>query len=395
MRSGFQVEYDRGTNIISELLTIAESLGEDMLTEASATDRTDSFPSETFRKIAEAGLLKAVFPKKFGGAGLGIESATTVELLTLLKILGHGNLVVGRIYEGHFNAAQLICEYGTGEQIERFSSDAVNENHIFGVWNTEAGDGVKIRKLGGGKIILEGAKTFASGIGYVDRPIVTGRTENGGWQMFVASLEKIVAPTDDSFWQPIGMRSSRSFRIDFSGVEITENDLIGAPDDYYRQPFFSGGAIRFAAVQLGAAERLFDLTRKFLRELNRTEDAFQQMRLGEAAIALESGNLLLEKSARIFDQFSASKNPSKIERILSYAGMTRTAVERICQELIIVSTRSIGSRGLLKPYHFERIIRDLTMYLRQAAPDATLTGIGRYVLESDAPNAKLWRDNDE
>ena len=81
--------------------------------------------------------------------------------------------------------------------------------------------------------------------------------------------------------------------------------------------------------------------------------------------------------------------------VLSYAGMTRTAIERICQDAIIAATRSIGSRGLLKPHHFERIIRDLTMYLRQAAPDATLTGIGRYVLEIDAPNKRLWQNDDE
>ncbi len=178
----------------------------------------------------------------------------------MLKTLGYGNLVVGRIFEGHFNAAQLICEYGNEQQIKRFSIDAFTENHLFGVWNTEAGDGVKIIPAGNGKFRLEGAKIFASGVGFVTRPIVTGRLpEGGGWQMFVAPMDEIETKIDDSWWKPIGMRSSRSFRVDFTGIEITENQLIGKADDYYRQPFFSGGAIRFAAVQLGAAELLFDI----------------------------------------------------------------------------------------------------------------------------------------
>ncbi len=392
MKSGIQTKYAPVEKSVTELLSIAEEMSNDISQEARTTDRTDSFPSETFAKLAQNDLLKAVFPKHYNGSGLGIEGDSSYELLTLLKSFGYGNLVVGRIYEGHFNAAQLINEFGTAQQNERFASEAIDGNHIFGVWNTEAGDGVKIFPHGERKYRLEGAKTFASGVGYVNRPIVTGRTPEGGWQMFVVPLDAVETKVDDSWWNPIGMQSSRSFRVDFTGVILGEDELIGTPDDYYRQPFFSGGAIRFAAVQLGAAEKLFDLTRGFLRELNRTDDAFQQMRLGEMAIAIESGVLLMRESAAIFDDYLRDKNPSKIAAVLSYAGMMRTAIERVCQDVMVAATRCIGSRGLLKPYHFERVIRDLTMYLRQAAPDATLTGIGKHVLQSEARSVDLWRD---
>lgn len=393
MTTGFQ---KKRASSIAEFIRAAQDISTNALREAAATDSTESFPAETFAELARAGIVQAVFPTKYAGGGLGTENKTTVQLLTLLKTLGYGNLVVGRIFEGHFNAAQLICEYGTEQQIEGFSIDAFTENHLFGVWNTEAGDGVKIIPTGNGKFRLEGAKTFASGVGFVTRPIVTGRLpEGGGWQMFVAPMNQIETKIDDSWWKPIGMRSSRSFRVDFTGVEITENELIGKPDDYYRQPFFGGGAIRFAAVQLGAAELLFDLTREFLRELRRTDDAFQQARLGEMAIAVETGNLLLEKAAAIFDEYLIDKNELKIAKILNYAGIFRTAIEKICQDVMILAERSIGSRGLMKPYHFERVIRDLKMYLRQAAPDATLAGIGKNVLESDVSSRKLWRDENE
>ena len=395
MKSAIQTKYAPAEKSIAELLSIAEEMSDDVSDEARTTDRTDSFPAETFKELARNGLLKSVFPKNYGGNGLGIESGTSYELLTLLKLFGYGNLVVGRIFEGHFNAVQLINEFGTPRQLESFAVEAIQENHIFGVWNTEAGDGVEISPCGGGKHRLEGAKTFASGVDYVNRPIVTGRLPDGGWQMFVVPMDAVETKIDDSWWNPIGMQSSRSFRVDFTGIELSENDLIGKPNDYYRQPFFSGGAIRFAAVQLGAAESLFDLTRKFLRELNRTEDAFQQMRLGEMAISVENGNLLMRESAKIFDEYLRGKNPSKIGEVLNYAGMMRTAIEQSCHDVTLRATRSVGSRGLLKPYHFERVIRDLTMYLRQAAPDATLTGIGKFVLETDRKNVRLWRDRNE
>lgn len=381
-------------NKFSELLDRAREISGEALFEAAETDNSESFPAQTFKRLAEKGILEAVIPEKFGGLGLGTKAGTTVGLLTLLKILGYGNLVVGRIFEGHFNAWQLIGEYAEKEGFEKLAEDSFQKKHLSGVWNTEAGDGVKIFRSNEREFRLEGAKTFASGVGFVDRPLVTGRTETGGWQMFVAEMDEMKTAIDDSWWKPLGMRSSRSFRVDFSGAEISAKSLVGRPDDYYRQPFFSGGAIRFAAVQLGAAELLLDLTRRFLRELGRTEDAFQQMRLGEMTIAVESGNLWLVRAAKIFDEYLFEKNPSLESKVLNYAGMMRTEIERICQSVMIGCERSIGSRGLLQPYHFERVMRDLKMYLRQAAPDAALAGVGKFVLDSDERIEKFWSDDE-
>ena len=363
--------------------------------EAAATDHIDGFPVETFEKLTNAGLLEAVIPENFGGKGLGITAGTTYKLLKLLKQLGYGNLVVGRIFEGHFNAWQLICEYGQNNQINKIADAAREYKHLFGVWNTEAGNGIRLISGDENNFYVQGAKTFASGVGFVNRPIVTGKLPDNGWQMFVAPMDKIEPEIDNSWWKPLGMKSSRSFRVDFSGVKIDRENFIGKADDYYRQPFFSGGAIRFAAVQLGAAELLFDLTREFLRELNRTEDAFQQMRLGEMAIAVESGNLWLAGAAKQFDQYLSKRDGQNLDSLLHYAGMMRTAVEQICQNVMLNCERSIGSRGLMKPYHFERVMRDLTMYLRQAAPDATLTGIGNFALKSEKTSRSLWQDDDE
>ena len=57
---------------------------------------------------------------------------------------------------------------------------------------------------------------------------------------------------DRDFWHPLGMESSGSFAVNFGAALLTDDDLIGAPGDLYRDPLFYGGAIRFAAVQAGA-----------------------------------------------------------------------------------------------------------------------------------------------
>lgn len=375
--------------LFSELDEAAEFCG----TEAARVDADEGFPVETFRLLADKNFYSAPLAARFGGAGLGIENGTTLPLLLLLKRIGSLNLAVGRVYEGHINALQLIDAYGTTAQIERFARDARDENRLFGVWNTEAaGGGVKIFPNGKNCFRLEGAKTFASGSGFVTRPFVNCALPDGGWQMCVVPLESVETNVDRTWWRPLGMRATRSFRVDFTGVEICRENLIGKAGDYYRQPYFSGGAIRFAAVQLGGAEALFDETRKFLQMQNRTEDSYQRARLGEMAMRVESGNGWLRGAARIFDDYLSDKDDRKIERVLAYAAMTRTAIEQICQDVMLFCERSVGARGLMRPLPFERIIRDLTIYLRQPAPDATLDSIGKFVLENTEPARDLWKN---
>ena len=270
---------------------------------ASLLDKRGIFPVEEFQQIANAGLLAAPLSRQLGGLGLGFETGHTEELLMLLKEIGRGNLVIGRIYEGHVNALQLIQTFGTVEQIEAYAADA-RQDKIFGVWNAEDADGVKIIPLDNGKYRLEGSKTFCTGCGHVERPFVNGKLPDGSWQMCIVPMDEVETIVDPDWWQPSGMRATVSYKVDLTGVEVEQKSLIAQPGDYFRQPWLSGGVIRFAAVQLGGAEALFNVTRQYLQKLDRCGHPFQQQRLGQMAIAIESGNLWLQGAAQLVDNYA-------------------------------------------------------------------------------------------
>ncbi len=356
--------------------------------QAPATDTDGDFPTDAFTWLSEAGALAVTLP----GHALDLTKPNMARLLNLLKRIGAANLAVGRVYEGHINALQLIHLHATPAQQRRWQNDVALHNRLFSVWNTQADNGIRIHTLGNGQYRLEGAKTFCSGAGWVSRPLITGELVGGpkrGWQMVVVPTETVQPlPEDRRFWQPLGMRASASFRLDFTGVEIAEEDLLGQPGAYYRQPHFSGGAIRFAAVQLGGAEALFDATKAYLTELGRTGDVFQQTRLAEMAYLIESGNQWLQTAGTKTDAWLSQGETA--ETIVAYANMTRTAIEEICLRVMPLAEKSVGARGLMRPLPFERIHRDLTFYLRQPAPDATLTDIGRYVLTHTTDANDLW-----
>ena len=401
----------------ASVVAAAARLAPRLLAQAAATDTIGGFPTQEMSWLREAGLLTAALPPGLGGAGLG-EPAAAAALLQTLYHVGRGNLAVGRLWEGHVNALLLIRCFGSPAQLARAAADA-RAGHVFGVWNTEnPADGVRLEPLAGepGRYRLRGAKTFASGAGYITRPVLTGAlaapptpplrrdqapaplaapvaTPPTGWQLVLLRADELPPVLDRSFWRPLGMRATASFRADFTGLEMGAEDLIGRPDDYYRAPWFGGGAARFAAVQLGGAAAVFDETRRFLRRLGRTDDPYQRQRLGQLLALHETGQLWLRGAAEhaaLPPTPPAEPLPTgRLEALAAYANTFRTVVEENCLDTLRLAERCVGARGLLQPEPFERLHRDLTHYLRQPAPDAVLADAGRFALGSDKPGYQL------
>lgn len=368
-------------------LLFPQQVFEQIAANAPLIDKEGNVPTEAFEWMHNAGMLQVTLPDQ----PLDNAGNHTPALLHLLLQTGMANLAVGRIYEGHINALLLAHLYATEKQKETWYED-VRQGKLFGVWNTQDAEGIKIHDTGDGQYRLEGCKTFCSGAGLVQRPLITGELispHKKGWQMCIIPVEQVAEiPIDKSFWRPLGMRASASYRLNFSGVLLQEKDLLGQPDAYYSQPYFSGGAIRFAAVQAGGAKAIFRETFAYLKSLGRTSDPFQKARLAEIAWLVESAEQWLQAAGQKGDEWKAQRGTA--DKVVAYANMTRTAIEEICLRTMQLAERCVGARGLLQPGPIERIHRDLTLYLRQPAPDASLTGIADYAFTQNEID-ELWK----
>ena len=332
--------------------------------------------------LRESGLLKIVLP----GETLDFKTPNMHGLLTLLKAIGKANLSVGRIYEGHINTLYLIHLYADEEQRENWYEGVLKQDHLFGVWNTQAQNGIQFT-AGSNGFIIEGSKTFCSGAGLVDRALITGNIDSGdrkGWQMTIIDMSKIADERiDRKSWNPLGMKASASYTIDFSGYVSTAADFISTPGIYLTQPYFSGGAIRFAAVQLGGAEAIAEHTINYLKSLERTDDPIQRLRISNMMTQLVSGRIWLSEAAKNYDRWSDTEGFE--HDLIAFANMTRTMIEDICLRIMDESNKCVGARGLMPPYQLERIFRDLTFYLRQPAPDATRLNVADFFIKNQDP----------
>ncbi|KQP29747.1 acyl-CoA dehydrogenase [Methylobacterium sp. Leaf104] len=359
---------------------------------ADGLDRDGGFPAEDVAHAHAAGLLAAPLPVALGGAGLDAPHRAPV-LADLLAQVGRGSLALGRLYEGHVNALALVLRYAEPAVAERLAAD-VRAGHLFGVWNTQPqAGGLSLQDVGdlgldpaGEPWILTGVKSFASGAGAVTRPLVTARRPDGRQQMLVVDLEPGTR-ADLSGWRAQGMRASTSGVLDFTGLPAGPDSFIGGPDDYFSEPHFSGGAWRFAAVQLGGIEAVFDALRSHLRTTGRGGDPHQAARLGEAAIAVEGARLFVGHAARL-----AADPEAEPDRVIAYVNLTRLAVERAGLDVLERAQRSVGLAGFLSPHPLERLTRDLATYLRQPGPDRALTSAAAHVLAEGRPADLLWRN---
>jgi len=305
----------------------------------------------------------------------GVPIAGRAAELLALRLVGARDLSVGRLYEGHLNGAQLVGRHGTAEQRARALAD-IAAGHVFGVWNTQESDNPVRIAARGDRFVLAGAKTWASGAGTITRPLVTALRDDGTTQLCLLPMETLRTAIDASVWRPHGMQRSDSFRISLDGIELAMEDMVGAPQVYERQPWFWGGAWRYAAVQSGAIERLFLETAAYLRARKRDTDAFQRVRLAEIRIAFHGCVHWLDAASAAWRDFDASETSANAARVIDVVDMARTAVETAAVDTIARVLRSVGASGLVEPHPFSRLVRDLEMYLRQPAPDAALVRVG-------------------
>lgn len=322
---------------------------------ADAVDAAAAFPAADIADLAKCGLIAAC---------VDLLDATA---LPVLSTIGGASLTVGRLFEGHLNAVKLSRRYGDGSVAAILDGEAA-AGRISGVWNAERGSGVTATRVRGG-YRLSGGKIHCSGAGTVQRPVVTARID-GETLMLLPDLADVSDRIDLTVWRASGMRGTATGSVDFDGVEVSDAAVIGEPGDYYRAPWFSGGAWRVIAVQRGGLDRIMALHAERLR----TDDPVMRARFAVAAGAHEGARLLVAEAAR-----RAETPNDEPEAIVAYVDLARGAFETAALTVIEATRRNVGLSTFIAPDPLDRCLRDLETYLRQPFLDASRDHAARWL----------------
>ena len=293
------------------------------------------------------------------------DAASLLALLRLLYTVGREDLPLGRLFEGHVDAVQIVARYGTAQQV-RALSDAICGGAILGVWNADL-SGEPLRWDGA---LLNGGKSFASGAGILSHALVTVDSA-AGRQLLLLDLAMAVPEIDHDFWRVAGMQRSETHIVRWQDAPVGLDAAIGAPGDYVREPWFSGGALRFVAVQAGGIARLVDVVRDYLVTAGRAADPHQAGRLARLFGLAEASNAAIRRAAEGWFADEAARLP--------LVAAARAATYAAGGEAIALAQEAVGVASLFVDHPLSGTMTDLAMYLRQPGPDAQRMQVGAAV----------------
>lgn len=287
-----------------------------------------------------------------------------LHLLRTLYDLGRRDLPLGRLFEGHIDALQIITRYAAAGIAKEMQAAARN-GATFGVWN--AGLSGEPLRIADGRLC--GGKSYASGAGVLSHALVTV-DRDAGPQLLLLNLDRVRPEIDRSWWDVVGMSRSQTHIVRWQDAVFDADAFIGQPGDYTREPWFSGGALRFVALHAGGVAALFDHVRDHLIATDRAGDPHQTARLAELfALADLTASAVAKTAATWFDEADAVRLPR--------VAATRLQVADMAQRASVLAQDAVGLQGLFHAHPLSSALTDLMVYLRQPAPDAQRARVGK------------------
>ncbi|WP_094075583.1 acyl-CoA/acyl-ACP dehydrogenase [Notoacmeibacter marinus] len=292
------------------------------------------------------------------------DEAAMDALLHRLFRAGRHDIALGRLFEGHVDALQILSRYGSEEDLQSLRAGE-NEHPVLGVWNAEGPD----HRLTFDGDRITGGKSYASGAGILSHALVTTSAGTPAVQLHLVDLKGASPETDESWWNVSGMKQSATHRVSWQGAKARP---IGSPGDYEREPWFSGGALRFTAVQAGGIAGLTDAVRNHLVTLHRQDDPVQQRRLAELFGLASAATATVRQTGREIVRGDDEEGGAKVAN-------ARNLIYRFGEEAIAIAQRACGTAAYFRDNPVCRFAQDLGMYIRQPGPDAQCAKVGKAV----------------
>jgi alkylation response protein AidB-like acyl-CoA dehydrogenase len=358
---------------------------------AAHYDQAAQFPTDDFTDLIAADLHAPTAPREYGGLGIGPRCGDALTLWLMTKELAKADLSLARCWEGHANSLVLIDALGTPGQKQRWFEGVVDRGEIWVAWSgepraTRQGEqrsGTSISRARDGWL-LNGSKVFAtSATGARWAILLVSKSGPGGARhsaaraadllMVACDLSDPSVTIDTSWWDPVGMRATVSHLVTFTDTYLPDSNVIGPPGAYLSENWQAAFIPHYAASFLGAAEAAYDYAVEYVRRLGKASDPYVQQRVGGMAVNVESAHLWLQHVARLWDG-------GRREDALLAGSRARHVIEHLTLQTVDHCIRACGARCLIRPGPVERILRDLTFYVRHDNDDHILATIGRALL---------------
>lgn len=317
--------------------------------------RTGGKTTELWQEMGRNGFLGVNIPEEFGGGGGGM-----ADLAAVLEEASAAGAPLLMMVVSPAICGSIISRCGTEDQKKRWLPSIADGSLLMAFGITEADAGSNSHNItttatrDGDEWVLNGQKTFISGVDEAQAVLIVSRTEDAKTGKLKPAL--FVVPTDAPGFAktPIEMQwaaPEKQFTLFLDDVRVPADALVGDEDGGIWQLFagLNPERIMGAALSCGMAMFALDKAVGYAKERSVWRDkpigAHQGIAhpLAKAKIELEQARLLWQKAAALYD---AGDDMGAGE----YANMAKYAGGEIACNATDVAVHTHGGNGLTVEY---------------------------------------------
>ncbi len=341
--------------------TVREFAEAEILPHVMEWDEAQHFPVDVFRELGSLGVLGAVFPEEYGGAGFNyvdysiiIEELARVDPSIGLSTAAHISLCTSHIYTAgsEEQKKRYIPKLASGEWIGSWALTEPESGSDAGGTNTKA-------VLDGDEWVINGLKTFCTNAHAADVFVVMAMTDR---EKASHGISAIIVEKDTPGFRvgkkenKLGMRCSPTGELILTDCHVPASNIIGQRGEGFIDSLkiLDGGRISIAALGVGIAQGAFEAALKYSKQrkqFGRFISEFQaiQHKLADMATEIEAARLLTLRAAWLKDTGLSVNKESSMAKLYT----SETAV-RVANEAVQIH----GGYGFIKDYPVEKFYRD-------------------------------------
>jgi alkylation response protein AidB-like acyl-CoA dehydrogenase len=332
---------------------------------AAEIDRSDEFPWDLYKRMAELDILGMTVPPEYGGSGADVVSWCIAQ-----EELARGAAVV--------SDAQLLCKLmcdmllnnASEEQKRRYLPAMVRGEKICCIAQTEPGTGSDVAGVqttatptADGGWVLNGTKRFITEALLCDLAVVVATTDRTkGRDAIALFLVEMGAPGFSRGGKEhlLGMRGLATGELVFDDCRVPPSALLVPPGAGFKRAMVSldSGRIGIGAQALGIARAAMEAALRYAKErsaFGQPLASFQaiQFMLADMSVAIEGARLLLRRAAFLKDQGRP---------IVREAAEAKLAASEAAQRVVTDALQIHGAAGYSTEFPLERLYRDVRVY---------------------------------
>ena len=347
--------------------TVRRFVEERLIPAEDLVEETDDIPAEIVSQIREMGLFGLSVPEQYGGLGCTMsEEAAIIREITRASV-AFRSLIGTTVGIG----SQGIVMDGTEEQKQEWLPKFASGEAIasFGLTEPEAGsDAASLRTLAvrdGDNYRITGTKRYITNASRANVFSLMARTEPD--VKGAAGISAFILPADTpgitlgKHDKKMGQKGAKTCDVILDDVVVPAANIIGGvPGRGFKTAMkvLDRGRIHIAAVSLGQADRLIDMSLRYAMERKQFGQPIAQFQLVQGMLADSKVDLLTTQAllTDVAAKFDAGLPVSLECAALKYHASE--AVGRIADRAVQIH----GGAGYMTEYKVERLYRDVRLF---------------------------------